>query len=311
MQLTSQALIFPGQGSQMVGMGKDLYDNFAAARDVFERVDEALHFKLTDLMFNGSADELNLTCNAQPAIMATSAAYWEVFKNTGLIDMSRIKFMAGHSLGEYSALYAAGALSLEETAQLLKARGEYMMQACNEVKGSMSAILGLDFDTVKMLADLNDCYVANSNSPMQIVISGEEKTVKQAATQALAQGAKRAIALNVSGAFHSPLMQSAADKMSDILKHAKISPPEVKVISNVTAKEYFDANEIKNLLIEQITNTVKWQESVNYIIKNNVTEFIEVGFGNILSGLIKKINAETQVTTSNELTQQLLGENKL
>lgn len=308
MQLTSQALVFPGQGSQMIGMGKNLYDNFAVARDVFERIDEALHFKLTDMMFNGSADELNLTCNAQPAIMATSAAYWEVFKNTGLIDMSRIKFMAGHSLGEYSALYAAGALSLEETAQLLKARGEYMMQACNEVKGAMAAVLGLDFAAVKMLADLNDCYVANSNSPAQIVISGEEKAVKNAADKALLQGAKRTIFLNVSGAFHSPLMLSAADKMADILKNAKVSPPEIKVISNVTAREYFDANDIKSLLVEQITNTVKWQESISYIIENNVMEFIEVGFGNILSGLIKKIVPETKVKTSDELIQQLIGE---
>ena len=274
MQIKSQALVFPGQGSQKIGMGKNLYDNFAIAKEIFDRIDEALHCKLTSLMFEGSSEELNLTSNAQPAIMAASAAYWEVFKSTGLIDVENVKFMAGHSLGEYSALYAAGALSLEETAQLLKARGEYMMQACNASQGGMTAILGLDYKTVKMLADLGDCYVANSNSPAQIVISGEIEAVKQTEKQALSQGAKRAIPLSVSGAFHSPLMQSAADKMSDILTQAKITLPEIKVISNVTAQEYSSAEEIKDLLTTQITHTVKWQESINHIIDQNVNEFI-------------------------------------
>lgn len=303
MQIKSQALVFPGQGSQKIGMGKNLYENFAVAKEIFDRIDEALHCKLTALMFEGTPEELNLTSNAQPAIMAASAAYWEVFKSTGLIDVENVKFMAGHSLGEYSALYAAGALSLEETAQLLKARGEYMMQACNAFQGSMTAILGLDYKTVKMLADLGNCYVANSNSPAQIVISGEINAVKQASEQALAQGAKRAIPLSVSGAFHSPLMQSAADKMSVVLDKAKITLPQISVISNVTAQEYSSVDEIKDLLTKQITHTVKWQESINHITNQNVNEFIEIGFGNVLGGLIKKINSEVHISASDELIQ--------
>ncbi|MBQ9235488.1 MAG: ACP S-malonyltransferase [Alphaproteobacteria bacterium] len=303
--MKTQALVFPGQGSQKIGMGRDLYDNFAVAKEVFAEVDDALGCKLTDIMFDGQQEELNLTNNAQPAILAVSMAYFEVFKSTGLIDEQNIKFAAGHSLGEYSALCAAGALSLAEAARLLKLRGEYMMSACRKEKGAMAAIIGWDLAKVRVLAEALGCYVANSNSPAQIVISGSEENITRAVEQAAAEGAKRAIRLSVSGAFHSPLMQSAAEAMGKVLPKAKIAEPKFKVISNVTAKEYADTNEIKHLLEEQITSTVKWQESVGYMKECNVDEFVEVGFGNVLSGLIKKTVPDAAVLTSNDLLNQL------
>lgn len=301
MKIEESVLVFPGQGSQKIGMGKDLFENFAVAKDVFERVDEALSFDLSKLMFEGEAEELNKTSNAQPAIMATSMAYFEVLKNLGLIDLDDVKFMAGHSLGEYSALCASGSLSLEETAKLLKARGEFMMQACIDTPGAMAAIIGLDYDKVKRIADLSQCFVGNSNSPAQIVLSGRKEFVEQACEKAKEQGAKRAVLLPVSGAFHSPLMQSAADRMTDIILNAKVTEPQVKVVGNLTAKEYTSADEIKDLLIKQITNTVKWQESIVYMFENGGKNFIEVGFGNVLTGLVKKIVPEATTQTSDDV----------
>lgn len=305
MEIKSSALVFPGQGSQKIGMGKELFDNFAAAKQVFDRVDEALHYKLSDIIFNGETEELNKTNNAQPAIMAVSMAYFEVMKQTGCIDLADIKFMAGHSLGEYSALCAAEALSLEDTAKLLKLRGEYMMDACNEQKGTMAAIIGLNFETVSKIASFNGCFVGNSNAPAQIVISGGEKEVAAASQETLQNGAKIAIPLAVSGAFHSPLMQSAADKMEQVLSEAKITIPLVKVVSNMTARPYDGTNEIKELLKEQITHTVKWQESINYIANSSVKSFIEVGYGNVLSGLIRKIIPEAEIKSADEIVKNI------
>lgn len=305
MEIKSLTLLFPGQGSQKVGMGKELYDNFAVAKNVFERVNEALHYNLSTLIFEGNTEDLNKTDNAQPAIMAVSMAYFEVMKQLGLIDMDNVKFMAGHSLGEYSALCAAEALSLEDVAKLLCLRGRFMMEACNEHKGSMAAIIGLDFNQINKIALFNGCYVGNSNAPTQIVISGGEAEVAAACQDALQNGAKRAIPLTVSGAFHSPLMQSAADKMAQVLADAKITIPQTKVISNMTALPYESINEIKELLKEQITHTVKWQESINYIAENNTDSFIEVGFGNVLNGLLKKINPDIEVKTADNVIKQL------
>ena len=214
--------------------------------------------------------------------------------------MNEVKFMAGHSLGEYSALCAAGVITLEDTAKLLKARGSYMMQACIDNPGTMAALIGLDFDKVKAIADQSMCYVGNSNSPAQIVLSGSVDTVEKACEIAKEQGAKRAIILPVSGAFHSPLMQSAADNMLAIIEQTKFAVPNFKVISNLTAKEYSDTAEIKDLLVKQITNTVKWQESVVYMAESGANKFVEVGFGNVLSGLVKKILPEASVTTSED-----------
>lgn len=297
----SNVLIFPGQGSQKIGMGKNLYDNFAVAQDVFNRIDEALNFNLSHLMFEGETEELNKTSNAQPAIMAVSMAYFEVLKSLGLINLDEIKFMAGHSLGEYSALCAAGVLSVEDTAKLLKARGAAMMQACIDNPGAMAALIGFDYAKVKMIADDTGCFVGNSNSPAQIVLSGSTETVEKACEEAKAQGVKRAVMLPVSGAFHSPLMQSAADEMAGVIATAKFAEPSIKVISNLTAKPYNNTAEIKDLLVKQITNTVKWQESVVYMADNGADKFIETGFGNVLSGLVKKILPETEVISSEDL----------
>lgn len=304
MQLESNVLVFPGQGSQKIGMGKDLYANFAVAKEVFQKIDNALDFNLSGLMFDGETEELNKTSNAQPAIMAVSMAYFEVLKSLGLINLEDVKFMAGHSLGEYSALCAAGVLSIEDTAKLLKARGSFMMQACLDNPGSMAAFIGFDYDKTKAVADACGCFVGNSNSPAQIVISGSSEAVERACEKAKEEGVKRAILLPVSGAFHSPLMQSAADNMAEVIASTKFAEPNFKVISNLTAKEYTDVNEIKDLLVKQITHTVKWQESVAYMTENGASKFIEVGFGNILSGLIKKILPDITTITSDDLLNQ-------
>ena len=316
MEVVSSVLVFPGQGSQKIGMGKDLYDNFAVAKDVFDRIDEALNFKLSHLMFEGDLEELNKTSNAQPAIMAASMAYFEVLKSLGLVNSDEIKFMAGHSLGEYSALCAAGSLSLEDTARLLKLRGAYMMQACIDNPGAMAALIGFDYAKAEAIADMAGCFVGNSNSPAQImagcfvgnsnspaqiVLSGSKDTVEKACEIAKEQGVKRAVMLPVSGAFHSPLMQSAADKMADVIANTKFSEPKVKVISNLTAKEYSNTTEIKDLLVKQITNTVKWQESVVYMQQMGAGRYIECGFGNVLSGLIKKTLPDAEVITAEEM----------
>ncbi len=301
MKIDTSALIFPGQGSQKIGMGKDLYDNYAVAKDVFLRVDDALEFKLSEIIFGENQDELNLTSNAQPAIMTTSIAYFEVLKKLEIIDIDNVKFMAGHSLGEYSALCAAGVLTLEDTAKLLKLRGQYMMQACIENKGSMAALIGADYDLAKRIADDCNCFVGNSNSPAQIVLSGDTSSIEKACEVAKAQGVKRAVILPVSGAFHSPLMQSASDKMLDVINNTKFAMPDINIISNLTANEYTNSDEIKDLLVKQITNTVKWQESICYINKKGANKFIEVGFGNVLSGLVKKTLENAVIETSEDL----------
>ncbi len=301
MKINSSALVFPGQGSQKIGMGKDLYENYAVAKQVFDRVDDALGFGLSSLMFAGDIEELNKTSNAQPAIMAVSIAYFEVLKSLGLVNIDEVKYMAGHSLGEYSALCAAGVLTLEDTAKLLKARGAFMMQSCIDNPGAMAALIGFDYDKVKAIADECGCFVGNSNSPAQIVLSGSLKTVEEACDKAKELGVKRAVMLPVSGAFHSPLMQSAADNMVEVISNTKFAMSDVKVISNLTAKEYIDTAEIKDLLVKQITNTVKWQESVLYMVNNGVTNFVETGFGNVLTGLIKKIAPDTPITTADDV----------
>lgn len=301
MKIDTSALIFPGQGSQKIGMGKDLFDNYAVAKDVFLRVDDALGFKLSEVIFGDNQEELNLTSNAQPAIMTTSIAYFEVLKKLGIIDINNVKFMAGHSLGEYSALCAGGVLTLEDTAKLLKLRGQFMMQACNENKGAMAALIGADYTKAKALADDCGCFVGNSNSPAQIVLSGDVNNIEKACEKAREQGIKRAVILPVSGAFHSPLMQSAAINMVDVINNTKFAMPDVNVISNLTACEYTNTDEIKDLLIKQITNTVKWQEGVCYMFEKGVTNFVEVGFGNVLSGLVKKTLADVCVESSEDL----------
>ena len=233
--------------------------------------------------------------------MAASMAYFEVLKSLGLVNSDEIKFMAGHSLGEYSALCAAGSLSLEDTARLLKLRGAYMMQACIDNPGAMAALIGFDYAKAEAIADMAGCFVGNSNSPAQIVLSGSKDTVEKACEIAKEQGVKRAVILPVSGAFHSPLMQSAADKMAGVIANTRFSEPKVKVISNLTAQEYSNTTEIKELLVKQITNTVMWQESVVYMQQMGAGRYIECGFGNVLSGLIKKTLPDAEVITAEEM----------
>jgi [acyl-carrier-protein] S-malonyltransferase len=292
------AFVFPGQGSQSIGMGKDLDTNFSVAHDVFEEVNEALHFNLSQLMFEGDIQELTQTQNAQPAIMATSIAAVRVLeKESGKSLKELASFVAGHSLGEYSALCAAGALNLSDTAKLLKARGSFMQAASQKNPGSMAAVLGLSLKEVTELVHLSSqenslCFIANDNCAGQVVISGHNDAIDRAILKASEMGAKKSVKLPVSGGFHSPLMQEAADKMAEELKNTPIITPCVPVITNITAEAETDAQKIKDLLVTQVTGSVRWTESVEYMTAKGVTDFIECGNGKVLTGLIKRISPD-------------------
>ncbi len=289
------AIVFPGQGSQLVGMGKDLYKNFTSAQAVFEKIDQVLGYKLSQIIFNGPAEELTKTQNTQPALMAVSIALIEVLeKEFGKKITDLCSFVAGHSLGEYSALCAAGAISLEETAKLLQIRGDAMANCGEKTVGSMAAILGLEIEAVQAIsaeaAGDDICQVANDNSVGQIVISGSKAAILRAIKIAKSRGAKRAIELPVSGAFHSALMVDAEVKMrnalTNSLANAKITTPKIAVIANVTANEVSSPEEIKELLTQQITGTVKWRESMLYLESKGVKQIIEIGSGKVLAGLV-------------------------
>ena len=280
------AFVFPGQGSQKVGMGKDFYDNFAEAKAVFQEVDEAVGKPLSKLIFEGPQEELNLTENTQAAIMATSIAIFRSLKK----DISEVcSYVAGHSLGEYSALCAAGSLSLSDTAKLLKIRGQAMQQAVPVGVGSMAAILGLDFTAVDAIAQEAGCEAANDNDKGQVVISGTKETVAKAMELAKAKGAKRAIELPVSAPFHSRLMKPAAEKMQEALSAVPITAPKVPLVANVTASKVTDPAEIKKLLVQQVTGRVRWRESVIYLKSQGIENLVEIGFGKVLSGMTKRI----------------------
>jgi [acyl-carrier-protein] S-malonyltransferase len=287
------AFVFPGQGSQAVGMGKSLADNFASARAVFDEVDAALEQKLSDLMWNGPEDQLTLTENAQPALMAVSLAAMRVLEvEHGVTVANTAACVAGHSLGEYSALAAAGTFTVADTARLLKIRGKAMQLAAPLGAGAMAALLGLDFKTASEVAaeaaQGDVCQAANDNSDGQVVISGHKAAVERALDIAKAKGAKRAIVLPVSAPFHCALMQPAADAMAEALAKAVMKDPVVPLFANVMASPLTDAAAIRQKLVEQVTGTVRWRESVFAMSDFGVHTFVEIGSGKVLTGLAKK-----------------------
>lgn len=291
----SLAVIFPGQGSQTVGMGRDLADAFSESRRVFQEVDEALGQKLSDIIWNGPEDALTLTANAQPALMAVSLAALRALEGQGFDLGTSAEFVAGHSLGEYSALAAAGSLSIADAARLLRIRGDAMQEAVAPGEGAMAAILGLDHQALQAVcAEAGQggvCQIANDNGGGQIVISGTKAAVERAMEAAQAAGAKRAIALAVSAPFHSMLMQPAAERMREALSEASLSAPRVPLVANVLASAVSDPEEIRARLVEQVTGQVRWRESMTYLADGGVDLLIEIGSGKVLSGLAKRIDS--------------------
>ncbi len=288
------AFTFPGQGSQVVGMGRDLADAFPSARAVFDEVDDALGEKLSAVMWEGPAETLTLTQNAQPALMAVSMAVTAVLEQDfGITVAGKADYVAGHSLGEYSALAAAGTFSVADTARLLRIRGEAMQAATPVGTGAMAALLGLDFEAAMKVAEEaaqgDVCQAANDNAPGQVVVSGSKAAVERAVDIAKAHGARRAMLLPVSAPFHCTLMQPAADVMAAALADVDMSAPAVPLVANVVASAVNDADQIRNNLVAQVTGTVRWRESVAWMIDNGVTGFVEVGAGKVLTGMARRM----------------------
>ncbi|WP_118134874.1 ACP S-malonyltransferase [Oceanicella sp. SM1341] len=299
----SRAFVFPGQGAQAVGMGKDLAEAYPAARAVFEEVDEALGEKLSALIWEGSAEDLTLTANAQPALMATSIAALRALEAEG-VTVASAAYVAGHSLGEYSALCAAGTLGLSDTARLLRIRGMAMQEAVPVGIGAMAALLGLDFRTAVAVAEEaaqgEICQAANDNDPGQVVVSGHRPAVERAVEIAKEKGAKRAILLPVSAPFHCALMQPAAERMSEALAGVTFEKPVVPLVANVLATPVSHPDEIRALLVRQVTGAVRWRESVAWMAgEGGVTEFVEIGAGKALSGMIRRIAKDAATVAVN------------
>lgn len=289
----SVAFVFPGQGAQTIGMGRDLAEAYPAARAVFDEVDEALGEKLSALIWEGDLETLTLTQNAQPALMATSMAAIRALQAEG-IGIERASFVAGHSLGEYSAHCAAGTLSIADTARLLRTRGTAMQAAVPVGVGAMAALLGLDFEAVTEVAQKaaqgDVCQAANDNDPAQVVVSGHKAAVERAIEIAKAKGAKRAVMLPVSAPFHCALMAPAAEVMATALSGVKMADPAVSIVPNVTAEGSTNVPALKKLLVEQITSSVRWRESVMWMAGQGVTEIWEIGAGKALSGMVRRID---------------------
>ena len=292
------AFLFPGQGAQAIGMGKDLAENFLVAKNVFEEVNDALNQDLSALIWDGDIETLTLTENAQPALMATSIAAIKALESEG-IEFGQASYIAGHSLGEYSALCAAGSLSLMDTAKLLRIRGKAMQDAVPFGVGAMAAILGLDFETVSQITNssANDqvCQAANDNDPGQVVISGHKNAVEETIELAKDAGAKRAILLPVSAPFHCSLMQPAADTMAKALSEIILKDPIVPLVANVKANKEVNGETIKDLLVEQVTGSVRWRESIEFMSSEGVLEVYEIGAGKALSGMVRRIDREINV----------------
>jgi len=297
-----RAFIFPGQGSQSVGMGKAFAEAFASAREVFDEVDDALRQRLSRLMWEGPPSDLELTENAQPAIMACSLAVIRVLQKEAGLDLARhARLAAGHSLGEYSALCAAGAFTLADTARLLRIRGQAMQDAAPVGTGGMTALLGISLEdaakAVEEAAAAGVVVIANDNAPGQVVISGENSALEKAAEIAKQKGAKRAIPLPVSTPNHSPLLKPAGERMRDALENVLIRPPAVPIVSNVTAAEMSEPESIRRLLVEQITSRVRWRESVAAFRDKGVTIAVEAGGGRVLTGMVRRIDPELQTVS--------------
>lgn len=294
----SLAFVFPGQGSQAVGMGQALAEAFPVARHTFEEVDDALGQKLSRLMFQGPEEDLRLTANAQPALMAVSMAVARVLESEGKLRLAdKAAYVAGHSLGEYSALAAAGSLQVADAARLLRRRGQAMQEAVPVGEGAMAALLGLDLETAQAVADeaaqgkngREVCQAANDNAPGQVVISGHTAAVERACEIAKSKGAKRAVLLPVSAPFHCSLMAPAADVMAEALAAVSVAMPEVPLVANVTASHLSDPDEIRRKLVEQVTGMVRWRESVLFLVGQGVEQVVELGAGKVLTGLNKRI----------------------
>lgn len=300
----ARALIFPGQGSQAVGMGRALAESFPVAREVFEEVDDALGQKLSRLMWDGSMEALTLTANTQPALMAHSIAALRVLEKEAGLDVENCMFAAGHSLGEYSALCAARALTLAETARLLRIRGEAMQAAVAPGEGAMAALLGADIEgaekAIAAAPGEGVCEIANDNAPGQIVISGAKARVEAVCEKAKGFGAKMAKLLPVSAPFHSSLMAPAAERMEEALAGARIAPPVTPLVANVTAKETSSPDEIRALLVRQVTGRVRWTESVSYMAGQGVDKFVEIGTGKVLAGLVKRTAKDASIISVGE-----------
>jgi len=309
----SRALVFPGQGSQRVGMGKEVHDAFVTARPVFEEVNDTLGQNLSRIMFEGPESELTLTENAQPALMTVSIAIVRVIETEGLLPLSDIAaFVAGHSLGEYSALAAAGAISLPDTAQLLKHRGKAMQMAVPIGEGQMTVILGLSLNEVGEIAKIAStegiCEIANDNAPGQVVLSGQSAAIERAMILAKEKGAKRALPLEVSAPFHCVLLQSAAEAMAGALASIVIAAPRPPLIANVTAKSVDEPHQIRKLLVDQVTNRVRWRETVLWMKSNGVDNLVELGTGKVLTNLARRIDRNVgglSIETPNDIDRFL------
>jgi len=293
----SRAFVFPGQGSQAVGMGKDVAGAFRAAKEVFEEIDEALKQNLSKLMFDGPGEELVLTENAQPAIMAVSLAVMRVLTTEGGLDLAKsASFVAGHSLGEYSALAAAGCFSLADTARLLKTRGRAMQEAVPVGEGAMAALIGMELADAQAVAEEAQgddiCAAGNDNAPGQVVISGSTAAVERACEIAKTKGCKRALMLPVSAPFHCDLMAPAADVMAAALADVQMLPPVLPLVANITASQVTDPVEIRSLLVAQVTGMVRWRESVLYLKGEGIDTLVEAGAGKVLSGMARRIDGD-------------------
>ena len=299
-----RAVLFPGQGSQYVGMGSDFYEKFDSVKKIFRTVDETLDFSLSNIILNGPESELKLTQNTQPAIMTVGVCIFNVLNQQFGLNLNNARFFAGHSLGEYTALVCGGSLTIERAAYLLHERGKFMQDAVPPDQGAMMAILGMTIheveDEINLLPKGEICEIANDNSKGQVVVSGKKKVI-EILNKNLKKKKKKGILLPVSAPFHCSLMKKAAENMKDKIENTNFLKPKPNIISNVTAKEETDVNKIKPLLIDQITSRVRWRESIDFMIKQGVASFLEIGPGKVLSGLVKKINRDVKILNINSI----------